>query len=141
MTTRALPHDSYITAVDEALIAAGIGCDDGWTSDGDEYDDQDYTTLSAIFIWKSGDSALDPDLYEYGAGVYWALTTGWEWAAQQPNGANDVPQSLPLPLWAEPADVVAAVRAVLAGLPWPDQPAREWRNPAVALAVAAWAAE
>jgi len=136
---RTLPHDPYITTIDEALTAAGIGCDDGWTSEVDEYDDEGDGTLSAIFIWHAGNTALASDPYEHGAGVYWALTTGWEYAAQQPHGANYTPQSLPLPLWAEPADVVAAVQAVLASEEPPVQPDREWQNPNVAAAVAAWA--
>ncbi|MFE0460747.1 hypothetical protein ACFW1A_16010 [Kitasatospora sp. NPDC058965] len=140
-TSSPLPHDPYITAVDTALTAAAIGCDDGWTSEADEHDHDGNPTLSAVFTWHADNTALDTDLFVHGAGVYWALTSGWEYAAMRLDGSNDIPSSLPLPLWAEPADVVQAVRSALVGLPLPPQPAREWLNTDVATAVEAWAAE
>ncbi|WP_327066794.1 hypothetical protein [Kitasatospora sp. NBC_01302] len=140
-TVADLPHDPYITVIDKALTAAGIGCDDGWTSEADEYDDEGVGTLSAVLAWGGTNEAVNAALLPYGLGVYWALTTGWQWAERHVDGSNDIPQYLPLSLWAEPADVVAAVRAVLACEEPPAQPDREWQNPDVAAAVAAWAAE
>jgi hypothetical protein len=140
MPRTALPHDPYITAVDTILTTSGIGCDDGWTSDVDEYEpDGIHTTLSALYRWNAGDTALNPDEHPDGLLLLWNAVAGWEYASLRPDGSNEIPTDLPIPVWAAPIDVATRIRAVMGG----EKPAtteQVWDNADVPAAVEAWRA-
>jgi hypothetical protein len=146
-----LPHDPYITAVIEALAAAGLEPTEWWTSDGelDRYRDDEHaglaTMLDAYLIWDDEHPALSTEAHEHGIALVWEHPAEqWQWAPREANGhlAHD-PEFLPLlGRYADPAAVVATVRALLAGEPLPEGYAPYW-HPAdsVRVAVAAWAAD
>lgn len=136
-----LPHDPYMDAVDNALIDAKIGISDGFTADGDEYDEEGATLPSAVFLWNPDHAAVDATEFEYGIGVFWNPVAGWECARLQPHGANDTPQPLGPDVWAAPEQVVAAVRDFLTLTDRGDRYDGEWEHAeAGRSAVAAWRA-
>lgn len=102
-----MPHQPYINRVTEAMSPS-----DWWTSSAETAPDGEHITLSAVLNW---DHEVAPDLYPYGLLLCWSLHTGWQWAPNRKDGSNEWPEDLPLPLWARPADVAVAVRALLAG--------------------------
>lgn len=145
MSDRALPHDPYITAVVRAL-AAGLEPDGWWTSDAevDRYDtgpDTGCTTmLDAHLAWVHSSGP-----HEHGIHLVWEHPAEqWQWAPRKGSGvlAHD-PEFLPtLGRYADPAAVVAVVRALLAGEQLPEGRAPYWHEAdAVKRAVAAWAAD
>ncbi|WP_405718093.1 hypothetical protein [Streptomyces sp. NBC_00046] len=144
-----LPHDPYITAVIDALAAAGLEPDNYWTSDAeiDPYatgDDAGCTTmLSAVIGWD--DTAIDEDdeAGQDGLFLFWDHPAEqWQWARPRPEGGNTEPEFLPkLGRYSDPNAVVDTARALLADEPLPEGYAPYW-HPAdtVRTAVTAWAA-
>ncbi|MGW0131930.1 hypothetical protein [Streptomyces sp. NPDC003299] len=143
MTTD-LPHEPYITAVVDTLTAAGLEPDDYWTSDAetDLYatgpDAGCTTMLSAVIDWDTSDA------HEDGITLVWEHPAEqWQWAPRRADGVLERdPEFLPtLGRYADPAAVVATVRALLAGGPLPEGHAPYWHEAdAVKRAVDAWAA-
>jgi hypothetical protein len=142
--TTALPHDPYISAVIDALTAAGLEPDDYWTSDEevDRYDngpDAGCTTmLTAVIEWDTSDA------HEDGISLLWEHPAEqWQWAPGGKHGQlESEPEFLPtLGRYADPAAVVPVVRALLAGEQLPEGHAPYWHEAdAVKRAVDAWAA-
>lgn len=136
-----LPHDPYMDAVDNALTAAGIGASDGWSSGGDEYDEDGTQLLSAVFLWEEGNTALDTDELPHGLVLRWTSEAGWEYAPLLSDGGNETPvRHTFLDVWAAPELAVETVRELLAG----GKPTRrdgEWEHAAAGkAAVTAWRA-
>jgi hypothetical protein len=129
------PHEPYIAAVVDAFDANGPI--DDYVSSAETADDGTTCTLSAVLSW---DDEASPDLYPDGLIVCWDLHRGWEYAGIRPDGSNDVPEDLLLPLWAAPEEVAAAVRALLAGEDPPFVALPDWHDDAVKAAVKAWEA-
>lgn len=140
--TKPLPHDPYITAVIDALTAAGVEPDSFWTSDAeiDPYatgDDAGCTTmLTAVIGWD--------DDTDDGGGLLllWDHPVEqWQYARPRVEGGHTVPEFLPtLGRYAHPGSVVATVSALLAGDPAPEGHAPDWREAdAARAAVDAWA--
>ncbi|MFM9542277.1 hypothetical protein [Streptomyces turgidiscabies] len=146
MTAPALPHDPYITAVVEALTAAGLEPDTYWTSDAEinPYDDGPdagcTTMLNAVIGWDDNTDDNSGGLF-----LFWDHPAEqWQHARPRVNrGGNTGPEFLPkLGRWSDPAAVVATARALLANEPMPEGHAPYW-HPAAAVrrAVDAWAAQ
>ncbi|MFJ1838997.1 hypothetical protein ACIOJ9_34675 [Streptomyces sp. NPDC088175] len=148
--TKPLPHGPYITAVIDALAAAGLEPDAWWTSDAeiDPYDngpDSGRTTmLSAVIGWD--DTAIDEDDEDGQEGLFlfWDHPAEqWQWARPRPEGGNTEPEFLSrLGRYSDPNAVVDTARALLAGQSLPERYAPYW-HPAdsVRTAVQAWATE
>ncbi|MCX4849804.1 hypothetical protein [Streptomyces sp. NBC_00893] len=148
--TKPLPHDPYITAVIDALTAAGLEPDNYWTSDAeiDPYDNGPdagcITMLSAVISWD--DTAIDEDDEDGQDGLFlfWDHPAEqWQWARPRPEGGNTEPEFLlKLGRYSDPGAVAGTVRALLAAEPLPEGYAPYW-HPAdsVRSAVQAWAAE
>ncbi|NUP16598.1 MAG: hypothetical protein HOZ81_10915 [Streptomyces sp.] len=133
MTTapRTLPHDDYITAVCDALTAAGIELTDhSWTDDGETRGT--YCYLNAVItLDPSGTIAADeePDGgadWPHGLLLIWEWHTGieaeygepdrgpiWQFAELKADGSNKFPTWLPVQGYASPAAVVEAARSVI----------------------------
>lgn len=148
MTTE-LPHDPYITAVVRALLAAGLEPDGWWTSDAeiDPYRTDDdagvATMLNAVLLWSGDHVAVADAVAPDGMVLLWDHPAEeWQYAERRPGGGNEEPQFLPtLDRYADPAAVVAVVRALLAGEQLPEGHAPYWHPAdAVRAAVAAWEA-
>jgi hypothetical protein len=148
MTTKrpALPHDPYITAVCDALTAAGLGPDDSWTSDAetDPSGDGCQTMLNAILVWEGTHQAVNEDALPEGVTLLWEHSAPqWQWAERGPHGVLlNSPEPLPtLGMYSDPAAVVLTVRALLSSSPIPEGHAPYWHPAApVKAAVEAWAA-
>lgn len=148
MTDRQLPHDPYITAVVDALTAAGLEPTYTETRDTEEnrFDPEGCSTeLDALLVWDGDADGLDTDVHEDGLVLLWAHPAGqWQWAPRKRHGELERgPEFLArLGLWSDPAAVVATVRALLAGEPLPEGHAPYWHPAdAVRRAVDAWAAD
>lgn len=142
MTSKVLPHDPYMDAIDQALTTAGLGGSDGWTSVGDEYDDHGGLLPSAVFLWSRNEPAVNTDELPDGLVLHWTSEAGWEYAPLLPDGSNEAPlRHTFLDVWAAPDLAVATVRELLAG----DKPTRrdgEWEHAETAkAAVEAWRAD
>lgn len=142
--TRELPHDPYITAVVDALTAAGLEPTTAETRDTEEnrFDPDTGTELDALLVWNGDASGLDPDVHEDGIALLWEHPAEqWQWAPRKQHGELEhEPDFLPnLGRWSAPASVVATVRALLTGEPLPEGYAPYW-HPAdsVRRAIAAW---
>lgn len=132
MTGRQLPHDPYITAVCDALTAAGLELTDQcWTDDGETRGT--YCYLNAVITLdpsKTGD--LDHDdisagtAWPHGLLLIWEWHTGieadqgepdrgpqWTFAELKDDGSNEYPTDLPVYGYASPAAVVEAARKVI----------------------------
>ncbi|WP_282792937.1 hypothetical protein [Streptomyces sp. CC224B] len=145
MTDRTLPHNPYITAVDDALTAAGLAPD--WTqisdSETNRYDASGLTTqLDALLVWTGGHPAVNTEVHEDGLVLLWEHPAEqWQWAPRKAHGELEhEPEFLPtLGRYADPAAVVAVVRTLLAGEEVPEGHAPYWHEAdAVKRAVAAW---
>ncbi|MBK3631596.1 hypothetical protein JHN52_01195 [Streptomyces sp. MBT97] len=141
--TRALPHDPYITAVIDALTAAGLEPDSYWTSDAetDPYATGDdagcITMLNAVITW-------DDDTHDDSGGLLllWDHPAEqWQYARPRAEGGNTEPEFLEqLGRYSDPAVVAAFARALLDGMPLPEGHAPYWHPAdAVRRAVDAWA--
>lgn len=142
MTERPLPHDPYITAVVDALTAAGLEPDNYWTSDAeiDPYatgEDAGCTTmLNAVVGWDD-----DTDDDSGGLFLFWDHPVEqWQHARPRSEGGNTEPEYLPtLGRYADPAAVTDAVRALLRGETPPEVHAADWPGAdAVRTAITAW---
>lgn len=130
--TRTLPHDPYITAVCDALTAAGLELTDHcWTDDGETRGT--YCYLNAVItLDPSGVLDLDdediPDgtTWRHGLLLIWEWHTGieedggepergpsWQFAELKGDGSNEYPTGLPVYGYASPAAVVEAARKVI----------------------------
>ncbi|MFS8200506.1 hypothetical protein ACLVWQ_17690 (plasmid) [Streptomyces sp. CWNU-52B] len=140
--TAPLPHDPYITAVVDALTAAGMEPYTYWTSDAeiDPYatgDDAGCTTmLNAVIAWDD-----DTDDETGGLFLFWDHPAEqWQYARPRSEGGNTEPEFLPsLGLWSHPEVVAATARALLNGTPAPEGHAPYWHPAdAVRVAIKAW---
>ncbi|MEH0428810.1 hypothetical protein QBB34_21245 [Streptomyces stelliscabiei] len=149
---RALPHDPYITAVVEALAAAGLEPTRAETSDTEinQYEtgpDAGCTTqLQALLTWDGDAPGLNTDIHEDGLVLLWEHPAEqWQWAPRKRHGELErEPEFLPaLRRWADPDLVVMVVRYLLASRPVLELPVTGplWRDHEQAqAAVDAWAA-
>lgn len=138
--SRALPHDPYITAVVDALTAAGLEPDNWWTSDAEanlyaEGPDAGCTTmLSAVLRWDADEeNATGRD----GLFLFWDHPAEqWQYARM-----NRPPEFLPrVGRYSDPGAVATIARALLADTPLPKGYAPYWHPAdAVRRAVDAWA--
>lgn len=129
------PHAPYINAVIEAMEAMSVDPADWWVSDAETGADGETCTLSAVISWNG---KVSPEEYPDGLLLCWNLEQGWQYAGMRPDGSNDWPEDLPLPLWADPADVAASARALLRGEQWMSVDHPQWHDDAVSAAVKAW---
>ncbi|MEV5688603.1 hypothetical protein AB0L68_36405 [Streptomyces sp. NPDC052164] len=143
-----LPHAPYITAVIEALTAAGLEPDTWWTSDAetDPYatgDDAGCTTmLTAVLAWDDTRADEDDETGRDGLFLFWDHPAEqWQYARPRSQGGNTEPEFLPkLGLYSDPDAVASTTRALLANQPFPDGHAPYWHPAgAVRAAVTAWA--
>ncbi|MFF5001752.1 hypothetical protein ACFY3G_02895 [Streptomyces phaeochromogenes] len=148
MTERTLPHDPYITAVVDALTAAGLEPSTAQTSDAESnrYDTSGLTTqLDALLVWDGDSSGLNAEVHEDGIALVWEHPAEqWQWAPRKAHGELEhEPEFLPLPRWADPAAVVVIVRILLAGLAVPGgEDPRLWGHfISASAAVDEWAAQ
>ncbi|MET9729739.1 hypothetical protein ABZZ79_03430 [Streptomyces sp. NPDC006458] len=135
LMTRALPHDPYITAVCDALTAAGLELTgSSWTDDGESRGT--YCYLNAVItLDPSGthdtDDTDDEDLpagtpWRHGLLLIWEWHTGieeedgepargplWLFAELRADGSNEYPTTLPVYGYASPAAIVEATRKVI----------------------------
>lgn len=131
------PHAPYIAAVVDAF-PANIAPAEDFVDDQETGEDGRTCTLTAILSW---DDEASPDLYPHGLILCWSLEREWQYAAlRDRHGVSDWPDDLPLSLWAAPEDVVAVVRALLAGEEPPTAERAEWHDETVIAAVREWAA-
>lgn len=148
--TTALPHDPYITAVLDALTAAGLAPDSFWTSDAetDPYETGPNagttTMLTAVLIWEGTHQAVNEAALPEGAALIWDHPAPhWHWGVRGRHGALlNLPELLVrLGLWSHPDTVAATVRALLNGDPAPAGHAPYWHPAdAVKTAIETWAA-
>ncbi|MEV8396097.1 hypothetical protein ACFVAF_34655 [Streptomyces sp. NPDC057596] len=130
---RTLPHDPYITAVCEALTAAGLELTDHcWTDDCETRGTYCYLnaviTLDPSGTITSGDeNAKDAAAWPHGLLLLWEWHTGieaedgepergplWQFAELKEDGSSAYPTSLPVYGYASPAAIVEAARKVVA---------------------------
>ncbi|MDX2846433.1 hypothetical protein PV377_47330 [Streptomyces ipomoeae] len=129
--TNTLPHDPYVTAVCDALTAAGLELTDQcWTDDGETRGT--YCYLNAVItLDPSGTIAADeqPDGgadWPHGLLLLWEWHTGieadqgepargpqWTFAELKSDGSNEYPTDLPIEGYASPAAVVEAAHKVI----------------------------
>ncbi|MFJ2515575.1 hypothetical protein ACIPEL_36160 [Streptomyces griseoviridis] len=131
MTTRALPHDDYITAVCTALTSADLDVTDGRTDDGETRGTYCYLN-SVIDLDPSRTTDLDPEdipanaSWPHGLLLIWEWHTGieadqgepergpvWLFAERKGDGSNEWPTALPVHGYADPAALVDAARKVI----------------------------
>lgn len=145
---RTLPHDPYITAVVDALTAAGLEPTTAETSDAEinQYEtgpDAGCTTqLQALLVWDGDADGLNTDAHEDGIALLWEHPAGqWQWAPRKQHGELEhEPEFLvSLGRWVDPAVVVIVVRALLAGDPAPTAVGPLWlEHEQAQAAVEAW---
>lgn len=130
MTERTLPHDPYITAVCDALTAAGIELTDQcWTDDSETRGT--YCYLNAVITLDPSGTitrGLDEDNADWPHGLLliWEWHTGieadqgepdkgpvWKFADLKSDGSNEYPTDLPVYGYASPAAIVEAARKVI----------------------------
>jgi hypothetical protein len=130
--TRTLPHDPYITAVCDALTAAGLELTDHcWTDDGETRGM--YCYLNAVItvdpsgtIASGDEEAQDDAEWPHGLLLIWEWHTGieaehgepdrgpvWLFAELKADGSNEYPTWLPAEGYASPAAIVEATRKVI----------------------------
>lgn len=123
--TRTLPHDPYITAVCDALTAAGLELTDQcWTSDAETRGT--YCYLDAVITLDPKAFGANREEWPHGLLLCWEWHTGiedsepargpqWLFAELKDNGSNEYPTDLPVDGYASPAAVVDAARKVIGG--------------------------
>jgi hypothetical protein len=123
--TRTLPHDPYITAVCDALTAAGFTPADAFADDTDTSGTHNY--LRAV-ITLDDSSGLPADRWPHGLILIWEWHTGieaedgepergpsWEWARLvDEHGQCGERQAFTAYGYASPAYVVESVHALIA---------------------------
>lgn len=128
---RTLPHDPYITAVCDALTAAGLELTDHcWTDDGETRGTYCYLnaviTLDPSGVLASDDEDARNAAWPHGLLLIWEWHTGieadqgepargpqWLFAELKADGSNEYPTDLPVEGYASPAAVVEAARKVI----------------------------
>lgn len=124
---RTLPHDPYITAICDALTAAGLELTDRcWTSDSETRGT--YCYLDAVITLDPKAFGPDQEEWPHGLLLIWEWHTGieadqgepekgpnWLFAELKANGSNEYPTDLPVEGYASPAAVVDAARKVISG--------------------------
>jgi hypothetical protein len=150
MTTQPLPHDPYIDAVTDALTTAGLEPTEAWTEgeELDRYRDDDLAglacMLTAVLVWDGDHPVIADAVAPHGITLLWEHPAEqWMWGQRKRDGHLErEPEFLPtLGRYADPASVVAVVRALLAGQALPEGHAPYWHEAdAVKRAVDAWAA-
>ncbi|WP_314411422.1 hypothetical protein [Streptomyces sp. DSM 40484] len=144
MTERTLPHDPYITAVVDALTAAGLEPTTAETRDTEEnrFDPDSGSELDALLVWDADADGLDTDVHEDGLVLLWEHPAEqWQWAPRKRHGELEyAPEFLvSLPRWVDPAVVVIVVRTLLSGDPTPTAVGPLWLDhEAAEAAVTAW---
>ncbi|MGW1267567.1 hypothetical protein [Streptomyces sp. NPDC002491] len=130
--TSPLPHDPYITAVGDALTAAGLKLTDhSWTDDCETRGTYRYLnaviTLDPDGVLASDDEdAQDRAAWPHGLLLLWEWHTGieaeygepekgpiWQFAELKADGSNEYPTVLPVYGYASPTAVVEAARKVI----------------------------
>jgi hypothetical protein len=129
--TRTLPHDPYITAICDALTAAGLELTDHcWTDDGETRGT--YCYLNAVITLDPSGTVgeMTEDIantaWPHGLLLIWEWHTGieekhgepergpqWTFAELNADGSNEYPTDLPVHGYASPAAVVEAARKVI----------------------------
>lgn len=128
---KTLPHDAYITAVCDALTAAGLTLTDYCRTDDCETRGT-YCYLDAVITLDpsgtitSGEDAPRGAAWPHGLLLIWEWHTGieadqgepdrgpqWLFAELNGDGSNEYPTSLPVYGYASPAAVVDAARKVI----------------------------
>jgi hypothetical protein len=104
-----LPHERYIDAVFAALADSDL------EPDGEFVETPDGERLDAVMTWNRDNSHLDSDQWPHGVLVSWSQFDGWEYAATNANGSNEVPSELVHEWIPAPESVVDAVRLLLRG--------------------------
>lgn len=126
------PHTPYITAVTDALTAAGLPPADSRTDDSDTRGSHCYLN-AVITLDPNGTHDLDHDdippgtAWPHGLLLIWEWHTGieaddgepdrgpaWQFAELKNDGSNQYPTTLPVYGYASPAAVVDAARRVIA---------------------------
>ncbi|QKV93887.1 hypothetical protein HUT19_20735 [Streptomyces sp. NA02950] len=119
--TGILPQNPYITAVSDALTAAGFPVADDWTSEAETFGV--YCHLNAVITLDPDITGLDEDEWPHGLILLWEWHTGreeqyergpsWQWAELLDHGRNADLDPLPVHGYAAPSAIVTAVRAVI----------------------------
>ncbi|MGW4030778.1 hypothetical protein ACWEFL_15905 [Streptomyces sp. NPDC004838] len=131
MSTASMPHDPYITAVGDALTAAGLELTDQcWTDDGETRGT--YCYLNAVLTLDPSGTIAADDIpsgtpWPHGLLLIWEWHTGieadqgepdrgpvWQFAELKSDGSNEYPTELPVYGYASPASVVEAAQKVIA---------------------------
>lgn len=136
-----LPHDSYMTAVADALTAVGIAPSQWWTSEDDSGANSD--RLDAVFQWHDG--AAHPEHWPHGVYLTWDQYDGWR-LTEAGGGRNIHTLSADSRIYCDPRQVAVDVRARLThGLDgWTPGPicisGAPWDGQAIKAAVEGWEA-
>lgn len=149
--TRTLPHDPYITAICDALTAAGLEPADAWTSDAESCGLYQY--LSAVITLDPDTSGIPAARWPDGLILCWAWHTGiedgepergpvWEWARLvDSHGQCGELEPFTALGYPSPAYVVESVRALIERRNQAT-PAERWeRHAELDAACEAWGAE
>ncbi len=116
MTTHNRPHLPYIDAIIAALGEAGM-----WIEQADAFteDSYDVAYLRGVITLTPETSGLPADRYQHGLILVWDWHTGhdedydrgpvWHWAPLNEDGSNRELEPLPVPGWAAPPMLAAAV--------------------------------
>ncbi|MGW0566127.1 hypothetical protein [Streptomyces tauricus] len=128
---RTLPHDPYITAVCDALTAAGLELTDQcWTDDTETRGIYRYLnaiiTLDPSRVLDRDDEDIPADTdWRHGLILIWEWHSGreengdpergpvWQFAELKGDGSNEYPTWLPVHGYASPASIVEAARKVI----------------------------
>lgn len=121
MTTRTLPHTSYIDAVEAALTEAQMKPEQ---VDAFVEDSYDVAYLRGVITLTPDTSGIPASRYPHGLLLIWDWHTGldddnergadWQWARVNKDGSNTWPYNeLPVPGWVAPP-MLAAAAATLA---------------------------
>lgn len=117
MTTRTLPHQPYIDAVQAALTDAKMEPEQ---ADAFVEDSYDVPYLRGVITLTPETSGIPADRFRYGLILIWDWHTGrdedcdrgasWQWTRLNEDGSGTWPfQELPVPGWVAPAMLAAAV--------------------------------
>ena len=123
------PHAPYIAAV-----VAAANPDDYWTDSAETAPDGETITLTGLLQFGYH---VAPEHWPHGLLILWSLHEGWQYAGLRADGTNDIPEPLPLALWAPPELVSDAALDLLAGND-PKPSGDEWDNQLVINACLPW---
>jgi hypothetical protein len=115
MSTRTLPHDRYIDAIEAALTEAKLTPEQADTFAEDSYD---VPYLRAVITLTPETSGIPANRYPHGLILIWDWHTGrdeyydrgpvWQWARLNDDGSIRDPEQLPVPGFVAPAMLAAA---------------------------------